>query len=114
MVYVIIGRDSADAVYKRGLLAFQLDADCKLALAWQYNVATNVTTPTIANGVVYFTGGFSGKIYAVNAATGAPLWDSGTSVSGRMPATPIVVEGKLYAVGYDHQLHAFGLPPASS
>jgi outer membrane protein assembly factor BamB len=114
LVYVIVGKDSADGVYKRGLLAFRLNANCQLELAWQYNVATNVTTPTVANGVVYFTGGFSGKIYAVDAATGAPLWDSGTSVSGRLPATPIVVNGHLYAVGYDKMLHSFGLPPAPS
>jgi outer membrane protein assembly factor BamB len=114
LVYVIVPKDSVDGAYKRGLVALRLDADCKLQLAWQYPVATNVTTPTIANGVVYFTGGFSGKIFALDAATGALLWDSGLTVTGRLPATPIVVEGHLYAVGYDRRLHAYGLPPAPS
>jgi outer membrane protein assembly factor BamB len=61
------------------------------------------------NGVVYVTGGVGGKVFAVDAATGASLWNSGTSAPGPLFAAPIVVKGQLYAGGWDNHLHAWGL-----
>jgi outer membrane protein assembly factor BamB len=50
---------------------------------------------------------------ALNATTGAELWNSGTSVSGPFLAAPVVNGGVLYAAGYDHKLHAWGLGSTS-
>jgi outer membrane protein assembly factor BamB len=110
MVYVVNGKGSTDGTYVPGLAAFTLDQDCKLALAWQAPATMSVgSTPTLANGVVYFTGGFRGTVHAVNARTGVELWNSGTDVSGPFLAAPVVFDGKLFAAGYDHKLHAWGL-----
>jgi outer membrane protein assembly factor BamB len=110
-VYLLNSKGSPDGrTYVRGLAAFKLNSSCVLQSVWQTPVAVGVAvSPLVANGVVYFTGGFSGKVYAVDAANGTPLWNSGTSISGAINAAPIVVNGRLYAAGYDHRLHAWGL-----
>jgi hypothetical protein len=110
MVYLITPRAKADGSFVRGLVAFRLDASCRLQVAWQTPLATSIaTTASIANDVVFVNGGFSGKVHAVNALTGAPLWNSGTSVPGALFAAPVVVNGQLFVAGYDNHLHAFGL-----
>jgi outer membrane protein assembly factor BamB len=110
MVYVITPRDKVDGTFKRGVVAFTINSDCRLVPAWQTPFITGIAaTATIANNVLYATGGGAGKVYAFNATTGAPLWNSGTSTTGAFFAAPIVVAGKLYAVGYDRRLHAWGL-----
>ncbi|MBV8951737.1 MAG: PQQ-binding-like beta-propeller repeat protein [Actinobacteria bacterium] len=108
MVYVTIIRDSADGKYKRGVAAFSLDANCNLQPAWNTPSVSGLNL-TVANGVVYYTGGFGGSVRAIDATTGSPLWDSGTSVSGTFVAQPLVINGRLYATGYDQKLHAWGL-----
>jgi hypothetical protein len=109
MVYVVSPRDKADGTFKRGLIAFRINANCRLEVAWQSPVPTSIAaTATIANNVAYVVGGFNGKIYAVDARTGARLWDTGTSVSGPVLAAPIVVGSNLYAGGYDNRLHSWG------
>jgi outer membrane protein assembly factor BamB len=110
MIYVVNGKGSADGTYIPGLAAFNLDADCKLALAWQTPASVSIgTTPTVANGVVYYAGGFRGTIHALDAVNGTELWNSGTTITGAVLAAPIVVNGRLYAAGYDNYLHAWGL-----
>ena len=39
--------------------------------------------PTVANGVVYAVRSADSTVYALDAATGAQLWSSGTQISGR-------------------------------
>ncbi len=109
MVYVPILFDTADHAYKRGVAAFTLDANCKLQRAWNTNTLAMGLNLSIAKGVVYYTGGFGGVVRAVDARTGAPLWNSGTTVSGPVLAQPVVINGRLYVGGYDHYLHAWGL-----
>jgi outer membrane protein assembly factor BamB len=110
MIYALTPRAKVDGSFGHGLVAFTLDADCKLQLAWQTPLATSIAvTASIANNVVYVTGGFGGKVYAVNATNGQLLWDSGTSAPGPILAAPVIVRGQLYAGGYDMHLHAWGL-----
>jgi putative pyrroloquinoline-quinone-binding quinoprotein/putative pyrroloquinoline-quinone binding quinoprotein len=110
MVYVITPRDKADGTFKQGLIAFRINANCRLEVAWQSSVPTSIAaTATIANNVAFVVGGFNGKVYAVDARTGARLWDSGTSVTGPVLAAPIIHRSALYAGGYDNRLHAWGL-----
>jgi outer membrane protein assembly factor BamB len=110
LVYVVNPAQSVDGTYKQGLLAFKLDSSCNLQLAWQSPAAVGVgSTPTIANGIVYYTGGFAGTVHAVDANTGTELWVSKSEVQRPILATPIVVNGQLYAGAYDNHLHAWGL-----
>jgi outer membrane protein assembly factor BamB len=110
MVYALTPRAKPDGSFVRGLVAFTLDADCKLQVAWQTPLPTSIAvTASIANNVVYVTGGSGSGIFAVNATTGARLWDSGTSVSGPLFPAPVIVKGQLYAGGYDNHLHKWAL-----
>jgi outer membrane protein assembly factor BamB len=110
MLYVVNNKGTTDMTYVPGIAAFTLDEDCNLQLAWQTQASVSIgSTPHVANGVVYYTGGFRGVVRALDAMTGTELWNSGTSVSGPFLAAPVVNNGVLYAAGYDHKLHAWGL-----
>ncbi|HYU59049.1 MAG TPA: PQQ-binding-like beta-propeller repeat protein, partial [Actinomycetota bacterium] len=65
--------------------------------------------PVVANGVVYLADGSNPKVYAFDALTGAPLWNSGTAVAQGFSSAPIVVNGMLFVAGNDNKIHAFGL-----
>jgi outer membrane protein assembly factor BamB len=72
------------------------------------------SSPAVANGVVY-VGGMNfavgdplGFIAAVDAATGAVLWNY--SLGGVVEASPTVVNGMLYVQADDGYMYAFGLP----
>jgi len=112
MVYLSNQRQTAGSPWTFGMIAFRLNANCMLQLAWQTTAGPNSgfpSTPTIANGVVYYSDGGPGKIHAFNASTGALLWTSGPEVTGAIHATPIVVNGRVFASSYDSHLHAWGL-----
>jgi outer membrane protein assembly factor BamB len=93
----------------RGVAAFSIGSDCMLHLAWQKALpVSGATAPTVANGVLYVPGGGANKLYALNATTGAQLWDSGATITDKIFAEAIVVDGRVYAVSWDHMLHAYG------
>jgi outer membrane protein assembly factor BamB len=104
--------DSSDSNggYRHGLVAFQVQADCTLSLAWQQTVGTNksvMSPPTVAGGVVYFGDGVGNTEFAFDAQTGTQLWDSGSTIDGRVLVAPTVVKGQLLVTSWDHHLHAF-------
>ena len=108
-LYVVNAK--ANGPYVAGLLAFKIDDNCNLSLAWQTAATLRLgSTPTVANGVVYYTGGYTDKVYALNADTGALLWSSGTEIGGHPMPTPVMVNGQLFVSAYDGKLHAYGLP----
>ena len=79
--------------------------------SWNTAIGTTNTydsPPTVSDGVVYFGNGAGNIVYAMNAATGAPLWNSGTTITGGVFAAPIVVNGMLYVPSWDHRVHAYG------
>jgi outer membrane protein assembly factor BamB len=85
-------------------------SDCSLSLAWQQTVGlnrTSVSSPVVANGIVYFGDGPGGQVFAFDAATGARLWDSASVIAGATYATPTVVNGQVLVPSWDHHLHAF-------
>lgn len=99
-----------DGNFVHGMLAFKLQPDCMLSLRWQTTAGQDgnvVSTPTIANGVVYYGDGPNRKIHAFNALTGAELWSSGADVTGEAYAAPVVVNGTLLAATWDGRLHAW-------
>jgi quinohemoprotein ethanol dehydrogenase len=56
----------------------------QLGLAWYYDLDTNrgqEATPIVVDGVIYFTSAWS-KVFALNAATGQPLWSYDPKVPG--------------------------------
>lgn len=98
--------------YVHGMVAFTVGTDCNLHLAWQTAAGGNddvVSTPTLANGVVYYGDGLNNALHAFDAQTGAALWSSGAELTGPVFAAPVVVNGTLLAGAWDGQLHAWGL-----
>jgi outer membrane protein assembly factor BamB len=122
MLYVTSASDSSDQdgggnpLYRQGITAFQVQAapDCTLdtTAAWSqpaglgYDIS--LSPPTVANGVVYYGDGGGDTELAFDAATGAPLWDSGSSIGGPIFAAPGVASGRLYVGAWDNHLYAFG------
>ena len=53
----------------------------------------------------------SAKVYALDSATGATLWDSGDSVESFSTGASLAVgNGAVYISTYDGSLYAFGFP----
>ena len=58
LLYVLNTRGTAP--YVTGIQAFRINAQCNLELAWQHASPVQIgSAPTIANGIVYYTDGFS-------------------------------------------------------
>jgi outer membrane protein assembly factor BamB len=110
MVYV--SNPAEGGFFVHGIVAFRVDANCNLSLAWQTRAGVLGrigSTPTVANGVVYWADGAGKKVRAFNAQTGQALWTSGAEVLGGIYAAPVVIDGKVFAGSYDNHLHAWGL-----
>jgi outer membrane protein assembly factor BamB len=96
--------------YKPGLLAFRVTKRCRLSLEWQAKRPGNLTSsPTVANGVVYYGEGHGNKLVAFDARNGKRLWTSGGVFGDAVWNAPSVVNGAVYAGSWDEHLHAFGL-----
>jgi outer membrane protein assembly factor BamB len=112
--FVYLGSPSDSGQFQHGLIALQNQSSCTgLGLAWQATLGPNTAfpdneSPTVANGVVYFTTGIGNQVFAFNAATGTQLWNSGSTITGPVLAAP-TVDGRLYVGSWDHKLYAFGL-----
>ena len=66
--------------------------------------ACSITSPAVANGVVYVGSEGDGKLHAVDAATGTELWDS-SNIDVRSSAS--VAGGMVLAGSNNHRLYAF-------
>ena len=62
------------------------------------------SSPAVANGVVY--DGSDDNVYALNASTGAKLWNT-TATTG--VSSPAVANGVVYVGSGDGNVYAFGL-----
>lgn len=72
---------------------------------------------TAAGGIVYFaTNTASGTIYAVNATTGLLVWSYTPSPAQFIFGSPVVADGRLYAVSDNGHVYAFAdhSPPHSN
>jgi outer membrane protein assembly factor BamB len=106
LLYAAIPFTSAG--FDHGMAAFSDPSpSCTLATAWKARIGPSgfATPPIVANGVVYY--GHGNVEYALNAATGALLWTSGSTITGPVNGAAIVVNGVLYVPSWDHKLHAF-------
>ena len=112
MLYVSNPTGTLDGAYVNGMVAFRMNASCRLEKAWNTVAGVKsfvVGTPTIANGVVYYPTGGANKVIAFNALTGQPLWNSDTALTRPVFTEPTVINGRLYVGSYDDKLHAWGL-----
>jgi quinohemoprotein ethanol dehydrogenase len=73
--WLTTGRDGGKTHYSP-LDAINRDNVARVGFAWEYRTGTNrgmQATPIVVDGVMY-TSGVAGRVYALNAATGALLW----------------------------------------
>ena len=92
-----------------GLLSFRISR-CRLAEAWRLGVHREMwwpSSPTVANGVVYFGTGRDREVVAASAKTGRLLWRSGKLIGGSVYAAPTVVDGHLFAAAWSRRLYRF-------
>jgi outer membrane protein assembly factor BamB len=72
-----------------------------------------LSSPAVANGVVYVGSGAGGSqdgsLYAFDASTGALLWNSPAAAT-TFDASPAVSDGMVFASTQDGTVYAFGLP----
>ncbi|HXY72303.1 MAG TPA: PQQ-binding-like beta-propeller repeat protein [Actinomycetota bacterium] len=119
LVYVTSSSDSSDVdghgdpLYTQGLTAFGIQGDCGLNPTPVWSAPANlgyeisVSPPTVANGVVYYGDGGGDQELAFNAATGAPLWNSASTIGDYIFAAPTVANGALYVGSWDGHLYKF-------
>lgn len=102
----------ADGPLPHGMLARRFGANCATTPLW--NTAAGpalspVSTPTIANGVVYYADGTGRTVHAFDTSTGAQLWSSPTGTfTGDTFSAPVVFDGKVYVSSRGGTVHAFG------
>ncbi|MGH9497681.1 MAG: PQQ-dependent dehydrogenase, methanol/ethanol family [Terriglobales bacterium] len=89
----------------------------QLGLAWFYDLDTRrgqEATPLVVNGVMYFTSAWS-KVFALNAATGDPLWSYDPKVPGESAVNACcdvvnrgvaIWNGKIFSATLDGRLIA--------
>jgi len=67
-----------------------------LVLAWKYHPPNNSvgSSPSIANGVLYFGTDLGAYVYALDAETGAKLWSASTPYA--FTGTPAIAYGNVY------------------
>jgi outer membrane protein assembly factor BamB len=117
MLYETSSTDApSSTLYKHGLTAFSF-VSCKPQRAFNIAEGTVAPTgpnptgdvyssPTVADGVVYFGAGTTNVVYANDARTGALLWRSPV-LAGTAQISPMVVNGRLYVVA-GGTIYAFG------
>ncbi|MEY2854076.1 MAG: hypothetical protein RL030_1208, partial [Pseudomonadota bacterium] len=89
----------------------------RLGFAWQLETGTTrgmEATPIVIDGVMYVSG-VAGRVYALDAATGAVLWQFEPQVNGKVNRGACcdmvnrgvaVWQGKLYVAAFDGMLYA--------
>jgi outer membrane protein assembly factor BamB len=75
-------------------------------LKWDFTSGGGVySSPAVADGVVY-VGSNDNKVYALNAVTGAKIWDFNTGGWNGVSSSPAVANGIVYVGSYDNKVYA--------
>lgn len=110
MMFTTVPQDGP--VYKHGIMARRFGSDCRTHPAWAKTTgptSSPVSSPTLANGVVYYADGMGETLHAFKASDGTPLWTSAPGdFNGAIFSAPTVFNGRLYASSRGGTLHAFG------
>ena len=109
-LYVSSPTDLTGGPFVHGLVAFDVGTDCKLKLSWNATAGINgavTSSPSIADGVVYYGNGPGDQLLAYDASTGAPLWNSGATIGGPVFGAPSIVGGRVFVGSWDGKVYAF-------
>ena len=103
-----VSKEDGWAMYRRDLSrSGSTDPDGTIpqgTLKWAFSTGDIIhSSAAVANGIVYF-GSRNGKLYALNAATGAKLWDFKTG--SWVESSPAIENGVVYFGSNDGALYA--------
>ena len=114
--WLTAGRD-ANGTYFSPLKDINADNVGRLGFAWNYRLGTHrgfEATPLVIDGVMYAVGTF-GRVYALDAATGAEIWTYDPQIDGQWGRYAccdavnrgiVAFEGRIYVGALDGWLHA--------
>ncbi|NLG52083.1 MAG: PQQ-binding-like beta-propeller repeat protein [Chloroflexi bacterium] len=94
--------------YNQHLYAFNLDASAGQvgSLAWQFAAeGAIVGGVTVYDGVAYF-GSSDHNVYAVDVATGQPVWEKPFATENSVWGAPAVDDQRVYVGSMDHYVYA--------
>ncbi len=105
IVYVTAGYDKAYALFANAPAGNYTENDVTIK-KWSQTITGGSfpTTPTIADGKMFFGGGGNYKLYALDISDGSIIW---TSTLSYTPHEPVIADGRLF-VGNYYGLTAFG------
>ena len=72
--------------------------------AWRHVAGAAIGAVTLADSVIY-VGAFDRNLYALNASTGAPVWQTPFTAENWFWAAPMVLDGRVFAPSLDHNLY---------
>lgn len=79
-----------------------------MALACRYPSADPIrkvwSTPAVVDGIAYF-GDLGGNVHAVRVDNCSSAWPAPAKLGGAVMATPLVLNGKVYAGSFDRKFH---------
>jgi outer membrane protein assembly factor BamB len=82
-----------------------------LEVAWTSPAVGASPVISVINDVVFAAArGQQGVVYALDSATGQPVWNSGKAISSRVSAAVSGGGGQLYVTDRGGMLYAFGYP----
>lgn len=95
----VVVEDLIFAFGKRGpVLAFRVEGDTKVPkLAWSKDRGTDVPTPTTDGNYLYIVND-RGVAWCLEAKSGAVRWGPERVAGGTYSASPVVADGRIYAV----------------
>ena len=108
-VAYIIGGRRGTAIAVRGGGRGDVTATHKL---WDAKKGSNVSSPVVHDGYLYWAHESKGAVYCVNAKTGEEGYEERLNPrSGRIYASPLAADGKLYYVSRDTGVYVVAAKP---
>lgn len=76
---------------------------------WRFETEDGVwAAPLLVNDTLYVTS-INHNLFALNAATGTPIWDAPVDLEGAIASTPLLYNDFLYIGSYSHKLYKISL-----
>ncbi|HVJ55319.1 MAG TPA: PQQ-binding-like beta-propeller repeat protein [Aliidongia sp.] len=115
LIFVENAGDSPDGTFQHGLVAFSPNGQCQLEPVWQAvqgpNFSGKVGPPSTVSGVAVYGDGGGNTLHAFDKS-GTELWNSGSTIQGRIVSAPAIANGKLFSGAYDGHIYVFGVAPS--
>ena len=89
----------------RGILHAVTLGDAGGSEAWRHEAGAGIGGMTLSDAGTLYVGSFDRNLYALDARTGRPRWDSPFTADNWFWAAPLLIGDRLYAPSLDHSLY---------